>query len=245
MITAVAEDETEGWSVKRWLKLYGIEDESEYDSSLGTIGAGNHFAEILTVEEIIDSEACDSMGISQRTEGKANKINMYLLVHTGSRGLGASILRHYTKSDGNPYFPPGHVEYEGYLEKHDHAVKWAQANRDLVAWRIKECLFGSRRIGGDEDADDVDIDVDEEAATNPKPTAEHEDPREELNKIIDITHNSVTRCGYQTTPASDSIDVWIHRKGAAPSDRGFVPCPGSRGTLSYILQPSGNGQLNG
>ena len=31
----------------------------------------------------------------------------------------------------------------------------------------------------------------------------------------------------------------LHRKGAAPSDRGPVVIPGSRGTLSYLVQPSG------
>ncbi len=31
----------------------------------------------------------------------------------------------------------------------------------------------------------------------------------------------------------------LHRKGAAPSDRGPVVIPGSRGTLSYLVQTSG------
>jgi release factor H-coupled RctB family protein len=193
------------------------------------------------------------MGITQQPEGKVNKTNMYLLVHTGSRGLGASILRHYTKSDANPYFPPGHEEYEGYLEKHNHAVKWAQANRDLVAWRIRECLFGRNIVDdGDEvisvnDEEEEDDDRNEvESETGAKPyNNTSEDPREELNKILDVTHNSVVRCGYQITPDSGSTDVWVHRKGAAPSDRGFVPCPGSRGAFSWVLQPSGNGQSNG
>ena len=29
----------------------------------------------------------------------------------------------------------------------------------------------------------------------------------------------------------------LHRKGAAASDRGLVPVPGSRGTLSYLVEP--------
>ena len=32
-------------------------------------------------------------------------------------------------------------------------------------------------------------------------------------------------------------DIMLHRKGAAASDRGLVPVPGSRGTLSYLVQP--------
>ncbi|WPL20415.1 RtcB family protein [Thiorhodovibrio frisius] len=37
--------------------------------------------------------------------------------------------------------------------------------------------------------------------------------------------------------------LWLHRKGAAPADRGPVVIPGSRGTLSYLVNPliqSGN-----
>jgi release factor H-coupled RctB family protein len=37
--------------------------------------------------------------------------------------------------------------------------------------------------------------------------------------------------------ASRREDGILHRKGAAPSDRGLVPVPGSRGTLSYLVQP--------
>lgn len=47
------------------------------------------------------------------------------------------------------------------------------------------------------------------------------------NCHLDITHNSVTPYG----------DDWLHRKGAAPADKGAVIIPGSRGTLSYLVQP--------
>jgi len=33
-------------------------------------------------------------------------------------------------------------------------------------------------------------------------------------------------------------DLWLHRKGAAPSDCGAVVIPGSRGTFSYLVEPS-------
>ncbi|MCF6221344.1 MAG: RNA ligase RtcB family protein [Robiginitomaculum sp.] len=45
--------------------------------------------------------------------------------------------------------------------------------------------------------------------------------------LLDICHNSVTQ----------HQDRWLHRKGAAPSDKGLVVIPGSRGTLSYIVRP--------
>jgi release factor H-coupled RctB family protein len=159
------------------------------------------------------------------------------IAHTGSRGLGASILRHYTRSDSNPYFTPNHPEFQVYIEQHDHAVLWAKANRDLLAHRIRQCIFGERDEPSNEGVDEDDKAPVEES------TPSAQDPREQLAKILDVTHNSVTRCGYEIQ--REMIDVWLHRKGAAPTDRGFVPCPGSRGDFSWILQPLGNGQLNG
>jgi release factor H-coupled RctB family protein len=44
---------------------------------------------------------------------------------------------------------------------------------------------------------------------------------------LDICHNSVT--------AHDG--GWLHRKGAAPADKGVIVVPGSRGDLTYIVQP--------
>ena len=151
--------------------------------------------------------------------------------------MGASILRHYTRSDSNPYFTPNHPEFQIYIEQHDHAVLWAKANRDLLAHRIRQCIFGQRDEPSNEGTDEDDH------ATMEGNTPPAQDPREKLAKILDVTHNSVTRCGYEIE--GEMIDVWLHRKGAAPTDQGFVPCPGSRGDFSWILQPLGNGQLNG
>src|SRR5262249_26608951 len=49
----------------------------------------------------------------------------------------------------------------------------------------------------------------------------------ECSVIADLSHNlvEVVRGGI------------LHRKGAAPPDRGLVPIPGSRGTLSYLVEP--------
>ena len=46
-------------------------------------------------------------------------------------------------------------------------------------------------------------------------------------RLLDICHNSVTahRGG------------WLHRKGAAPADKGLVVVPGSRGEMTYIVRP--------
>jgi release factor H-coupled RctB family protein len=36
--------------------------------------------------------------------------------------------------------------------------------------------------------------------------------------------------------------VWIHRKGAVAADNEFVVIPGSRGSLSYVVKPTGDGE---
>jgi tRNA-splicing ligase RtcB len=51
---------------------------------LGTLGAGNHYAEIQIVDEVYDQEAADTMGI-----GKVGQV--CIMIHTGSRGLGHQV----------------------------------------------------------------------------------------------------------------------------------------------------------
>jgi release factor H-coupled RctB family protein len=60
-------------------------DSTEFDADLGTIGGGNHFAEIQAVENILDAGAFKRTGLA--------KEKLVLLVHSGSRGVGESILR--------------------------------------------------------------------------------------------------------------------------------------------------------
>ncbi|KAF7294865.1 Release factor H-coupled R [Mycena indigotica] len=120
-------------SVSSWLADYGITHQSSFDiSSLGTVGAGNHFAELCVVDKITEDGQLDIV------EG-----GLYLLVHTGSRGLGSSTLAAETTSDSNPYIPPDSPHLASYLEQHDYCVAWARANRDLVAYRIMQCIMPS------------------------------------------------------------------------------------------------------
>ncbi len=140
-------------------------------------------------------------------------------VHTGSRGLGGSILDAQTTETANPYLPPGSEALASYLVDHDYAVKWAVANRDLVAHRITQCL------GRPSDEETV-------SSSSPK-----------TSKLIDVTHNSVS--SHPIDIAGEQRDLFVHRKGAAPADQGPTPCPGSRGDFSWLLVPTGDGQKNG
>ncbi|KAG9088135.1 hypothetical protein FRC06_002219 [Ceratobasidium sp. 370] len=205
----------EPWSgdVRAWLTERGVDRESSFDAlSLGTVGAGNHFAEICVVESIKNEGKCEELGVKLG--------EMYLLVHTGSRGLGKSILEARSQSDSNPFYPAGTPELESYVAEHDYAVRWARANRDLVAHRIATCLGLS--------GDDSGV---------PKPPP----------KVVDVTHNSATKhtIEFQGSEGARREEVWIHRKGAAPADMGVAPCPGSRGDFSWLLEPIGDGNDNG
>jgi release factor H-coupled RctB family protein len=51
--------------------------------------------------------------------------------------------------------------------------------------------------------------------------------RADARPVADLSHNLVEMEGAGV----------LHRKGTAPADRGLVPIPGSRGTLSYLVEP--------
>ncbi|EKX53228.1 3'-phosphate RNA ligase RtcB [Guillardia theta CCMP2712] len=51
---------------------------------LGTLGAGNHYAEIQVVDEIFDARAASQMGIEEKGQ-------VVVMIHSGSRGLGHQV----------------------------------------------------------------------------------------------------------------------------------------------------------
>ncbi len=171
-----------------WLGEFGgiASGAAEHDQALGTIGGGNHFAELQQVEAIADEAAFAALGLSAE--------RLLLLVHSGSRGLGESILRAHARSHGAQPLTAGTAEFTEYLRQHDRAVRWGEANRALIAYRFAEQLGA------------------------------------QASPILDICHNSVT-------PTTLCGGGFLHRKGAAPADRGPVVIPGSRGTLSYLISP--------
>ena len=167
----------------------------EYVDNIGTIGGGNHFAEIQSISSVVDTALFEGLNLDK---GRA-----FLLVHSGSRGLGERILRAHTEVYGAKGLPDTEADFQKYLEEHNQALLWAEINRKVIAERF----FQSLRLEGEQ--------------------------------VLDIFHNSLT-------PASlKGMNGFLHRKGAAPSDRGPVVIPGSRGSHSYLVQPLGDGELNG
>lgn len=111
-----------------FLEARGIEP-SGFEHSLGTIGSGNHFAELQVVEDLAGPESC---GLAPES--------IYLCVHSGSRGFGEAILRSYTDRFGAGGLSTGDPDADGYVRLHNHARSWAAANRELVALRLLERL---------------------------------------------------------------------------------------------------------
>ncbi len=99
-----------------------------YEHSLGTIGGGNHFAELQQIEESCDGEALLALGLERR--------QLLLLVHSGSRGLGEAILREQVDRFGHQGLAAGSAECDAYLERHETALRFARANRGLIARRM-------------------------------------------------------------------------------------------------------------
>ena len=123
----------DGWSgdVAKWLADRGVE-RHPLDVTLGTIGGGNHFAELQMVEQIENPAEFQRLGLSAE--------HVFLLVHSGSRGLGEEILREHVSAFGFGGLEVGSTDAANYMAKHEHARRWAAANRDLIAARFLACL---------------------------------------------------------------------------------------------------------
>ncbi len=200
----------------QWLDELGIttndDTSKEVNLKLGTIGGGNHFAEIQAVNEIFDEETLSGLGL--------DKQSVVFLAHSGSRGLGQKILRNHVDNFGGQSLTNeagginGKDAMAQYLEQHDYAVQWAVANRDLIAKRFCERLGVNRNTL---------LDV-------------------AHNTVTAVDQKSIEALGLEeglTQRAENAGDgrYWIHRKGASPTDQGMVMIPGSRGSLSYLVKP--------
>lgn len=155
---------------------------------LGTLGGGNHFVELDR-----DGAGC-----------------LWLLVHSGSRGLGGGIAAHHLRaaevaSDGE--LPALRVETPaGRACLHDHAwaLSFAHANREAleaVALEVLAELLGASPVPGSR---------------------------------VDVHHNFVG------CEEHFGRRLLVHRKGAiaAPAG-GLAIIPGSMGTASYVVEGLG------
>lgn len=169
-------------------RIDALIDNPPYRHALGTIGGGNHFAEIQRIDAVLARE---------HLPDDFDEHALHLLVHSGSRGLGGQILRTHIEQHGHAPLAGDSAAAHAWLDAHNQAVAYAAANRQLIAERLGAQL-GAR-----------------------------------LRPISHTAHNQLLR----TT--LNGADGWLHRKGAAPADRGLVIIAGSRGSPSYLVLPTG------
>ena len=107
-------------------------ESTEFDEALGTIGGGNHFAELQAVQEVVNAREFRQLGLGKQ--------QLVVLVHSGSRGLGESILRAYAQEHQANGSDAESFAAAAYLRDHDLAVRWAETNRALIARRFVQAL---------------------------------------------------------------------------------------------------------
>src|SRR3974377_2422981 len=100
-------------------------ESTDFDDSLGTLGGGNHFAEFQAVEEVLNAREFKKLGLGKQ--------QLVVLVHSGSRGLGESILRDYVTEHQASGSDAESFAAAAYLQGHDLAVRWAKVNRHVLA----------------------------------------------------------------------------------------------------------------
>lgn len=95
----------------------------KYVDSIGTIGLGNHFVELLQFDKSISNEFISKYNIDESL--------YYILVHYGSRGLGEEILQLYQS---------GQIDIDQYKLSHNYAVEWSKHNQWSIAVQFGEYL---------------------------------------------------------------------------------------------------------
>src|SRR5436190_39684 len=195
-------------------------DPTPFDEALGTIGGGNHFAELQAVESVIDAPTFRRLGL--RWE------NLVVLVHSGSRGLGESILGNYTKAPRDRGVPANSDAGAEYLRDHDRAVRWARANRALIAKRFAAALRTETTLIWDGCHNSI--------AQRPSLRSRRREAQmSRANGEMKTSKSNEDRW-------VEVVPHWIHRKGAVEAHEHPVVIPGSRGSSSYLAKPMSNGE---
>ena len=83
---------------------------------LGTLGAGNHYAEIQVVDEIYDKWAASRMGIEMKGQ-------ICVMIHSGSRGFGHQVATGILFLMYLFLFEISYSLYKYFLCAHTHAHK--------------------------------------------------------------------------------------------------------------------------
>lgn len=196
---------------------------------LGTLGGGNHFAEIQAIEIAEENRAiAEQWGLF---DGQ-----VVIMIHSGSRSWGgavsqycssdmAKMMKHEGIGTADPkllYAPLSHPLAHTYVNLMYSALNYAVVNRHLIGYSIREAareVFGSKF---------------------------------EVRTLYDLMHN------YAWEEEHEGKSYFVHRKGATRALPAHHPdnpepylgtghpalIPGSMGTASYIMVGSQGGAAN-
>jgi tRNA-splicing ligase RtcB len=194
---------------------------------LGSLGSGNHFCEVQTIEHIYDAEAAEALGIGQIGQ-------IVVTIHCGSRGFGHQIAEEYIRLAESKQqdfgfhlvdrqlacLPLQSNLGKSYLAAMACGANFAWANRQLLMHGVRQAfasVFGKR--------------------TRPK----------DMPLVYDVCHNIAKMEEYEIDGQVQR--VCVHRKGATrafPANNPVVPekyravgqpvlIPGDMGRYSFVL----------
>lgn len=187
---------------------------------LGSLGAGNHFVDIVVVDEIYNENVAEIFGLK--------KGNIGVIIHCGSRGLGHQVASDYLRLTENEYgfkdlpdrelvnAPIKSELGEKYLSAMGCSVNFAFCNRQIIMHKIRKIL--------EKNYPNKKINLVYDVAHNIAKIEEH--VIDEKKKEILIVRKGATRSfgqGHKEVP-------FIYRKIGQP-----VLIPGSMSTPSFVL----------
>lgn len=193
----------------------------------GSLGSGNHFAEVQVIDHIYDAEAASALGLNRKGQ-------VVVCIHCGSRGFGHQIAEDYIRlaeSKQQDYgFTPVDRQLaslplqsnagKAYLSAMACSANFAWANRQLLMYGVRQAfssVFGRR--------------------ARPK----------DMPLVYDVCHNIAKMEEYEVD--GEMQRVCVHRKGATrafPANHPDVPekyravgqpvlIPGDMGRYSFVL----------
>ena len=194
---------------------------------LGTLGSGNHFLEVAVVDQILEPEIANTIGINRLDQ-------VMVLIHCGSRGLGHQTGDDYIKKMLGAMkrygiavpdlqlacSPIESVEGQEYLAAMRCAANYAWANRQCIAHWVRETFCA---VLGKCEADAG------------------------LELVYDVAHNIAKIEEHEVE--GRKVKLCVHRKGATrafPPGHPDIPAkyarvgqpvliPGDMGRVSYVL----------
>ena len=198
----------------------------------GTLGSGNHFIELQYADRIINGEVSEEFGIHRGM--------VYVMIHTGSRGLGHQVATDYMQEirnlDHNKDLKDRQLSYvelssrdaEKYISAMNGAANYGFANRQMIVSLIRKAF---------------------------KKVLKNEFIEDESEVVYNISHNIASF--EEHVLDGRRRKVLVHRKGATKalppdSTNGYytgvghpVFVPGSMGTSSYVLRGvEGNSEIS-